>query len=97
MGQDDLRSARRPDPDPPMIAVADYVVDYRIDSSEAYDTARLVLLDSLACAMLAMKFPECVRHLGPVVPGAGMAGGVAMRSPNAPDLNKAAAAAKDGE
>ncbi len=76
MGQDDLRSARRPDPDPPMVAVADYVVDHRIDSSEAYDTARLVLLDSLACAMLAMKFPECVRHLGPVVPGAGMEGGV---------------------
>jgi len=76
MGQDELRSAQRPDPDPPMRAVADYVVDYRIESREAYDTARLVLLDSLACAMLAMKFPECVRHLGPIVPGAGMADGV---------------------
>ncbi|MBD9379001.1 bifunctional 2-methylcitrate dehydratase/aconitate hydratase [Pseudoxanthomonas sp. PXM04] len=76
MSQDDLRSARRPDPDPPMVQVADYVVDHRIDSAEAYDTARWALLDSLACAMLATEFPECARHLGPVVPGAEMAGGV---------------------
>ncbi|MCL6711889.1 bifunctional 2-methylcitrate dehydratase/aconitate hydratase [Pseudomonas sp. R2.Fl] len=59
-----------------MVQVADYVVDHRIDSVEAYDTARWVLLDSLACAMLATEFPECARHLGPVVPGAEMAGGV---------------------
>lgn len=72
----DQRSAARPPPDPPMVAIADYVADYRIDSQEAVDTARLVLLDSLACAMLAVKFPECARHLGPIVPGAGMADGV---------------------
>jgi 2-methylcitrate dehydratase len=71
----DIRSARRPDFDQPMVDVADYVVDYRIDSPEAWDTARYVLLDSLATAMLAMKFPECVKHLGPVVPGAILPGG----------------------
>ncbi|MET0814223.1 MAG: bifunctional 2-methylcitrate dehydratase/aconitate hydratase [Pseudoxanthomonas sp.] len=76
MSQHDIRSATRPDPDRAMVDIADYVVDYRIDSTEAYDTARYMLLDSLACAMLAMKFPECVRHLGPVVPGATMPGGV---------------------
>ena len=76
MSQDDLRSAHRPDPDSPMVEVADYVVGHRVDSTEACDTARWVLLDSLACAMLATQFPECVRHLGPVVPGAEMAGGV---------------------
>ena len=32
------------------------------------------LLDSLACAMLAMRHPECVKHLGPLVPGAGLPG-----------------------
>jgi 2-methylcitrate dehydratase len=78
MSHFDLRSAARPDPDPSMVDIADYVVDYRIDSQEAYDTARYMLLDSLACAMLAMKFPDCVRHLGPVVPGATMAGGVCV-------------------
>jgi 2-methylcitrate dehydratase (EC 4.2.1.79) len=42
---------------------------------EAYDTARYMLLDSLATAMMAMKFPECVKHLGPLVPGATLPGG----------------------
>ena len=71
----DPRSAERPRPDQAMVDIAEYVVDGRIGSPLALDTARLVLLDSMACAMLALEFPECVRHLGPVVPGAGMAGG----------------------
>jgi 2-methylcitrate dehydratase len=75
MSAPDIRSAQRPDPDQPMRDIADYVVDYRIDSAEAWDTARYMLLDSLGCAMLAMKFPECVKHLGPVVPGATLPGG----------------------
>ncbi|WP_130618448.1 bifunctional 2-methylcitrate dehydratase/aconitate hydratase [Dyella amyloliquefaciens] len=75
MSEPDLRSAKRPDPDQPMVDVADYVVDYRIESAEAYDTARYMLLDSLGTSMLAMKFPECVKHLGPVVPGAVLPGG----------------------
>ncbi len=75
MSQHDIRSAVRPDPDQPMVDIANYVADYTIESKEAYDTARYMLLDSLACAMLAMKFPECVKHLGPLVPGATLAGG----------------------
>ncbi|MDA3914667.1 bifunctional 2-methylcitrate dehydratase/aconitate hydratase [Oleiagrimonas sp.] len=75
MSAPDIRSAQRPDPDQPMVDIADYVADYTIDSSEAYDTARYMLLDSLGCAMLAMKFPECVKHLGPLVPGATLPGG----------------------
>lgn len=71
----DIRSAQRPDPDKPMRDIADYVVDYRVDSTEAYDTARYMMLDALGCAMLAMKFPECVKHLGPIVPGATLPGG----------------------
>jgi 2-methylcitrate dehydratase len=75
MSSHDIRSAQRPDPDPPMVDVANYVADYAIASKEAYDTARYMLLDSLACAMLAMRFPECVKHLGPLVPGAVLPGG----------------------
>jgi 2-methylcitrate dehydratase len=75
MGHHDHRSAQRPDPDQPLVDIADYVANYRIDSREAYDTARYMLLDSLACSMLAMKFPDCVKHLAPVVPGATLAGG----------------------
>lgn len=75
MSAHDIRSAQRPEADQPMVDIADYVVDYTIDSVEAYDTARYMLLDSLATAMLAMKFPECVKHLGPLVPGANLPGG----------------------
>jgi 2-methylcitrate dehydratase len=75
MSHHDIRSAVRPIPDQPMVDIADYVADYKIESQEAYDTARYMLLDSLACAMLAMKFPACVNHLGPVVPGANLPGG----------------------
>lgn len=73
--QTDIRSAARPQPDQPMVDIADYVIDYRVDSQEAFDTARYMLLDSLACAMLAMKFPDCVKHLGPLVPGGELPGG----------------------
>jgi 2-methylcitrate dehydratase len=71
----DIRSAKRPDPDQPLVDIAEYVIDYRIHSGEAYDTARYVLLDSLGTSMLAMNFPECVKHLGPLVPGATLPGG----------------------
>ncbi len=59
----------RPAPDREMQDIADYLVDYEITSDEARETARLVLLDSLGCAMLAVGFPECSRLLGPIVPG----------------------------
>ena len=82
MSHFDVRSAIRPQPDQPMLDIADYVVDYTIDSPEAYDTARYMLLDSLACAMLAMKFEGCVQHLGPIVPGAILPGGATVPGTN---------------
>jgi 2-methylcitrate dehydratase len=41
-----------------------------------------MLLDSLACAMLAMKFEGCVQHLGPIVPGATLPGGATVPGTN---------------
>jgi len=75
MSHHNIRSTVRPQPDQPMVDIAEYVADYRVDSKEAFDTARYMLLDSLACAALAMDHKECVKHLGPLVPGAGMNGG----------------------
>ena len=60
----------RPATDDLLREIADYVVDYRIESDEAYTTARYCLMDSLACACLALQFPACIHKLGPVVPGA---------------------------
>ncbi len=82
MDHHDIRSAVRPDADQPMVDIADYVTGYTIDSRQAFDTARYMLLDSLACALLAMKHPACVEHLGPIVPGATLAGGARVPGTN---------------
>ncbi len=66
---------KRPDFDKEIINIAEYVCNYKIDSSLAYDTAYYDLLDSLACAFMALQFPECRKILGPIVPGAEMIGG----------------------
>jgi 2-methylcitrate dehydratase len=75
MPQIGIRKAERPNYDKVLVDIADYVCNYRIDSIEAYSTSRYCLMDSLSCAMLAMKFPGCTRLLGPMVPGAEMKGG----------------------
>ncbi|MDH6597253.1 bifunctional 2-methylcitrate dehydratase/aconitate hydratase [Bacillus aerius] len=49
--------------------IAAYAVDGEITSKEAIETARYVLMDTLGCGMLALNFPECTKHLGPIVPG----------------------------
>lgn len=55
--------------------IAEYVLHYKIDSQVAIDTARYDLLDSLACAFLALANPHCTKLLGPVVPNATLSGG----------------------
>ncbi|GMR14500.1 MAG: bifunctional 2-methylcitrate dehydratase/aconitate hydratase [Gammaproteobacteria bacterium] len=70
-----VRATDRPPPDQVIQDIADYVCDYEIGSELAYSTAHYCLMDSLASAMLAMKFPDCKRLLGPIVPGATLAGG----------------------
>ncbi|AMD01912.1 2-methylcitrate dehydratase [Halomonas chromatireducens] len=59
----------RPDYDIELQKIADYVLDYRVDSAEAWDTARNCLMDTLGCGLLALRFPECTKHLGPLVEG----------------------------
>jgi len=61
--------SNRPDYDRVIQDIADYVLDYRIDSDLALETARLCLMDTLGCALLALRFPECTKHLGPLVAG----------------------------
>jgi len=78
----DHPSAERPQPDQLLVDIADYVRGTSIDSPEAYDTARLCLMDSLACMMLALNFPACTKLLGPVVPGAEMKNGCRVPGTN---------------
>ncbi|MEK5081489.1 bifunctional 2-methylcitrate dehydratase/aconitate hydratase [Bacillus sp. FSL H8-0515] len=49
--------------------ITDYVLEKEITRSEAYTTAGHVLLDTLGCGILALRYPECTKLLGPIVPG----------------------------
>jgi len=59
----------RPDYDEVLQRIADYVLTYEITSEEAWNTARYCLMDTLGCGLLALRFPECTKHLGPLVEG----------------------------
>ncbi len=71
----DVKSAERPAPDQLLAAIADYASGYEIKSELAYETAAYCLMDTLACGFQALKYPACTKLLGPVVPGAALAGG----------------------
>ncbi len=62
-------SKNRPEPDPILVDIAEYVTGYSIESSLAFETARHCLIDSLGCGLLALRYPECTKHLGPVISG----------------------------
>src|SRR5258705_1178885 len=61
--------AARPKPDQVLVDIADYVLDYRVDSTLAYETARNCLIDTLGCSLEALDYPACTKLLGPIVPG----------------------------
>ncbi|MEQ8660935.1 MAG: bifunctional 2-methylcitrate dehydratase/aconitate hydratase [Gammaproteobacteria bacterium] len=65
----EVAPGERPPPDRELVDIADYVVDYPIASEAAYTTARNCLLDTLGCGLLALRFPECTKLLGPLVAG----------------------------
>ena len=60
----------RPKPDEVMIDIVDYVLNHKITSEEAYNTARLCLMDTLGCGLEALTYPACTKLMGPIVPGA---------------------------
>ena len=59
----------RPPADELITRIVDYVRDYT-PSEEALTTARLCLMDSIGCGLMALHFEACTRHLGPIVAGA---------------------------
>lgn len=65
----------RPPFDQVLVDIVDYVRDYKITSSLAYETARYCLLDTLGCGLQALDFPACTKLLGPIAPGLTMKNG----------------------
>jgi 2-methylcitrate dehydratase len=64
-----VESNVRPETDSEIVAIAEFVADYVIQSEVAYETARYCLMDTLGCGFLAQRYPECTKHLGPIVEG----------------------------
>jgi 2-methylcitrate dehydratase len=64
----------RPEADRLLQEIADYALGVRIESAEAWETARYCLLDALGCGLLALGYPACSKLIGPVVPEATMPG-----------------------
>jgi 2-methylcitrate dehydratase len=62
-------SNERPAPDKVLTDIADYALNYEIESDVAYSTARFCLLDTLGCGLEALEYPACTKLLGPIVPG----------------------------
>ncbi|MEI9968980.1 MAG: bifunctional 2-methylcitrate dehydratase/aconitate hydratase [Terracidiphilus sp.] len=62
-------SNERPAPDKVLTDIADYALNFRIDSDLAYETARYCLIDTLGCGLEALEYPACTKLLGPIVPG----------------------------
>lgn len=72
----------RPEFDRVITDIADYVLNYTVESKLAYETARYCLLDTLGCGMQALEFPACTKLLGPVVPGLTMQHGARVPGTN---------------
>src|SRR5690625_6420719 len=70
--------------DPLLEEIAEYVLNKKITSEEAFKTAHYVLLDSIGCAVLALRYPACTKLLGPVVAGTVVPNGT--RVPGTPDV-----------
>jgi 2-methylcitrate dehydratase len=69
------RSASRPPPDRLLVDIADYAAGGETGTPEARALARYCLFDALGCALLALDVPDCMRLIGPWVPGATFADG----------------------
>ena len=59
----------RPDPDTVLVDIVDYVLDYKLESDLALETARNCLIDTLGCGLEALSYPACTKLMGPIVPG----------------------------
>ena len=77
-----VESNVRQDPDELLIKIADYALDFTIDSHEAFSTARYCLMDTLGCGLLALNFPDCKKLLGPYVDGTKVPNGVRVPGTN---------------
>ncbi|MEM5384273.1 bifunctional 2-methylcitrate dehydratase/aconitate hydratase [Paraburkholderia phymatum] len=59
----------RPKPDTVLVDIVDYVLNEKLESDLALETARNCLIDTLGCGLEALSYPACTKLMGPLVPG----------------------------
>lgn len=64
------KTAQRREPDRVLGEIADYTLKYQPGRRQAWDAAHDCLVDSLGCAFEALAYPDCMKLVGPVIPGA---------------------------
>ncbi len=76
MNDKNQTNAQRPAFDQVIQDITDYVLqDDVAQSSLALETARYCWMDTIGCGLYALQYPACTKLLGPIVPGAALAGG----------------------
>jgi len=62
-------SNERPQADQVLVDIVDYVLNYKVESKKALDTAFYCFIDTLGCGFEALTYPACTKLMGPVVAG----------------------------
>lgn len=72
----------RPKPDALLTQIASYVHNTPIISPQAFETAKLCLLDALGCGLAALKYKQARDIIKPIVPGTSVPNGTKIPGTN---------------
>jgi 2-methylcitrate dehydratase len=64
------------------VDIVDYVLNYRIDSTLAKETAWYCFLDTIGCGLEALEYEACRKLLGPITPGTKVINGARVPGTN---------------
>ena len=62
--------------------IVDYVINFKVTSDVAYETAWNCFMDTLGCGLEALEYEACTKLLGPVAPGVTVKNGVKVPGTN---------------
>jgi 2-methylcitrate dehydratase len=62
--------------DKEIVDIVDYVINFKVTSDVAYETAWNCFMDTLGCGLEALEYEACTKLLGPVAPGVTVKNGV---------------------
>lgn len=68
--------------DQEIIDIVDYVLNYKIDSELARNTAWYCFLDTIGCGLEALEYEACRKLLGPIIPGTKVINGTRVPGTN---------------